>query len=122
MGLYFLTKMRDYYKKPKEWTDVYAKVYYCGHQVYSKCTLFEINGRGLAVIQQRFHPVTKHTWWSNIDPWLVYDIWNSAGFEEYFNKHASEPINGLYSTVTVRQIMHGVGLKPMKKEPWETRF
>ncbi len=62
--------MRYHYKIPHFYTSMYGEIYICDHPVYNRCTLFKIEDAGLAVIQQRFDPVTKQTWWSEIDPWL----------------------------------------------------
>ena len=80
------------------------------------------NGVGLAVIQQRYDQETKKTWWSEIDPWLTDELYLHPGFDEYFNRLAAIPINGLYPTVTIRQIMWSLRIKPLKKEKWETTF
>ena len=49
------------YNKPAFFTCMYGKVYICSHPVYSRCTLFKVGSRGLAVIQQRFGEKTKCT-------------------------------------------------------------
>ncbi len=43
-------------------------------------------------------------------------------FKEYFDERASEPTDGLYPTVTIRQIMWALKIKPIAKERWETCF
>lgn len=45
--------------------------YRCDHPVYNSCTLFLVEERGLAVIQQRFDPETKATFWTEVDDWLT---------------------------------------------------
>ena len=74
------------------------------------------------MIQQRFNPETKSTWWSELDPWLTDDLYLNPKFKEYFDERAAECINGLYPTVTVRQIMWALKMKPIPKERWETTF
>lgn len=101
---------------------MYGKLYICDHPVYSSCTLFEINGKGLAVIQQRFDEDVKSTWWSELDPWLTDDLYLHPGFKEYFDERSGECTDGLYPTVTVRQIMWSLKMKPVPKERWETTF
>ena len=113
--------IKKYYQKPATWKGDKGRLYYCSHPLYNKCTLYFDGEKGLAVIQQRFDPITKYTWWSNLDPWLVDDIYNAPDFHDYFEQHAT-PRAELYCTVTVRQIMRAVGLPPMKKEAWESRF
>ena len=83
---------------------MYADTYVCNHQVYNVCTLFKINEKGLAVIQQRYDPDTKTIYWSSIDPWLD-ELYLHEKFESFFNERAGKPIDGLYPTVTIRQIM-----------------
>ena len=60
--------MRYYYEKPTIYLSLYGSTYICDHLVYKKCTLYQIGEYGLAVIQQRFDPKTKNTWWAEIDP------------------------------------------------------
>ena len=114
--------MRYHFKKPKIYLSKYGFTYRCNHPVYSFCTLFKINDKGLAVIQQRFDYTTKSTWWSELDPWLTDKIYLNINFKEYFDNRAGESVNGLYPTVTVRQIMWALKMKPLPKERWETCF
>ena len=76
----------------------------------------------MAVIQQRFDFKTKKTWWSEIDSWLNDSLYLHAGFLNYFNAHAEICNRGLYPTVTVRQIMWALKMKPIPEERWETVF
>ena len=101
---------------------MYGDTYICDHPVYNRCTLFKIGSRGLAVIQQRYNPEYKTTQWGEIDPWLTDDLYLHTGFIKYFNERSGEPKNGLYPTVTVRQIMWALKMKPVKRERWETCF
>lgn len=114
--------MRYHYDKPKIYLSMYGKKYICEHPVYNQCTLFKINNKGLAVIQQRFNSDTKSTYWSEIDPWLTDSLYLHPNFKEYFDKRASECTDGLYPTVTIRQIMWALKMKPLKRERWETCF
>lgn len=114
--------MRYYYNKPEYYTSMYGENYICNHPVYNRCTLYKIGEKGLAVIQQRFDMTTKSTWWDSIDPWIANELYLSSGFKSYFDKYASACKDGLYSTVTVRQIMWALKMKPLKKERWETVF
>ena len=114
--------MRYHYKKPYNYIQLYGEIYICDHPVYSRCTLFKKGEKGLAVIQQRFSHVKKHTWWEEIDPWLANDLYLHPGFDDFFDRHASECRGGLYFTVTVRQIMWALKMKPIKRERWETTF
>jgi len=114
--------MRYHYKKPTIYLSMYGKLHICEHPVYNSCTLFQIGDKGLAVIQQRYDEETKSTWWSELDPWLTDDLYLHSGFKEYFDKRARECTDGLYPTVTVRQIMWALKMKPIPKERWETVF
>lgn len=114
--------MRYYYEKPAIYTSMYGTTYICDHPVYSRCTLFIIGGNGLAVIQQRYDPKTKHTWWDEIDPWLTDKLYLHPKFKDYFDDRSGECINGLYPTVTIRQIMWALKMKPILRERWETCF
>lgn len=101
---------------------MYGETYLCDHPVYDRCTLYLINDKGLAIIQQRYDPNTKATWWTEIDPWLTDELYMHPKFPLYFGKHSGECKNGLYPTVTIRQIMWGLKMKPLKREVWETVF
>ena len=114
--------MRYHYEKPSIYLSMYGDTYSCDHTVYNKCTLYQVNNRGLAVIQQRYDETTKCTWWSEIDPWLTDALYLHPNFSEYFNERAGEAIDGIYPTVTVRQIMWALKMKPLPKERWETCF
>ena len=77
---------------------------------------------GLAVIQQRTDPSNKTTWWGEIDPWLTDPLYLHPGFKDFFNERAKEVLDGLYPTVSVRQIMWALKMKPLPRERWETCF
>ncbi len=100
----------------------YGTTYICDHMVYSRCTLFKIGEKGLAVIQQRVDRDRKVTWWSEIDPWLTNDLYLHPGFKKFFDERSGECIDGLYPTVTIRQIMWALKMKPLPRERWETCF
>lgn len=99
----------------------YGVVYICDHPIYSRCTLYEVGNRGLAVIQQRTS--NKRTWWCEIDKDLVDAIYLNEHFYEVFNIYAKErDEHGLYPTLTVRQLMWSLRMKPLPKQQWETYF
>lgn len=75
--------MRYHYEKPSIYLSMYGASYSCSHPVYSKCTLFKINDKGLAVIQQRYDPDTKKTWWGELDPWLTDDLYLHPRFKKF---------------------------------------
>lgn len=114
--------MRYHHEKPDIYVSMYGNTYSCNHPVYNKCTLYTIGDRGLAIIQQRFDSKTKSTRWTEIDPWLTDLIYLHAKFKEFFDKRAGKPVEGLYPTVSVRQIMWALKLKPIHRERWETCF
>ena len=95
----------------------------CDHPVYNFCTLYMIRNKGLAVIQQRYDAETKTTWWTDIDDWLIDMIYLHEKFKDYFDKYSREKDDKeLYPTVTLRQIMCSLKMKPFKRERWETTF
>ena len=114
--------MRYHYEKPTIYLSTYGKTYSCNHPVYDKCTLFQIGDKGLAVIQQRYDPNTKHTWWCEIDSWLTNDLYLHTNFKQLFDSRADICINGLYPTITIRQMMWALKMKPIPRERWETCF
>ena len=101
---------------------MYGELYICDHPVYSRCTLFKIGDKGLAVIQQRFDASTKSTCWTEIDSYLTDALYLNIGFKKYFDERAGTCADGLYPTVTIRQIMWALKMKPLKRERWETCF
>lgn len=101
---------------------MYGSTYQCNHPVYDVCTLYKIGNRGLAVIQQRYEPKTKRTYWTEIDPWLTDLLYLHKNFKLFFDKRSGECKQGLYPTVTIRQIMWALKLKPIPRERWETCF
>ena len=114
--------MRYHYERPSGYRAYSGITYTCNHPIYTRCTLYLSGINGLAVIQQRFDPATKSTYWTEIDPWLVDDIYEQPGFEHFFDSRATAKLHGLYPTVTVRQIMWALKMKPLVKERWETVF
>ena len=114
--------MRYHYEKPTTYFSMYGDTYICNHVVYDRCTLFRIGNRGLAVIQQRYDPETKQTRWGEIDPWLTDALYLHPKFKDFFEERSGECMDGLYPTVTIRQIMWALKLKPVRKERWETCF
>ena len=114
--------MRYHYEKPPIYLSMYGDTYSCDHPVYDKCTLYTINNKGLAVIQQRYDPDSKTTMWGEIDPWLTDTLYLHPNFKKFFDERAGECTDGLYPTVSIRQIMWALKLKPIQKERWETSF
>lgn len=114
--------MRYHYEKPSIYVSLYGKIHICDHPVYDKCTLYKQGNKGLAIIQQRYNPETKQTYWTDIDPWLTDDLYLHKKFKEFFDKRAGEPTNDIYPTVTIRQIMWALKMKPLPRERWETCF
>lgn len=114
--------MRYHYEKPKVYSSMYGITYTCDHPVYDECTLFKIGEKGLAVIQQRCDSDTKCTWWTEIDPWLTDSIYLHPKFKEFFDNRSGDCVEGLYPTVTIRQIMWALKMKPIPRERWETCF
>ena len=111
--------MRYHYEPKNQTRQHYGVVYICDHPVYDRCTLFRIGERGLAVIQQRRNE-NKMIFWTEIDDTLNDEIYLHPGFKRYFDERAALPENGLYPTVTIRQIMWALRMKPLPKERWET--
>lgn len=114
--------MRYHYEKPTIYYSIYGDTYSCNHPVYDKCTLFQMDNKGLAVIQQRFNKDNKKTWWGEIDPWLTDALYLHPGFKAFFDERSGECTDGLYPTVTIRQIMWALKIKPIPRERWETCF
>lgn len=110
-----------YFYEPEETVRRSNRTYKCDHPLYSACTLYKDGDKGLAVVQQRFNEQLKVFWWGPIDPWLVDAIFSREEFSEYFLKKSGDCTDGLYPTVTVRQIMWALRMKPLKKTWWESQ-
>ena len=98
---------------------VFSISYKCKHPVYSRYTLFKIKEKGIAIVQQYYDTKSKHTWWDEVDPAISNAIYSQTGFKDYFELYAQECQNGIYPTLTVRQVMLALRMKPIKRECWE---
>ena len=114
--------MRYHFKKPAIFSSLYGRSHICNHPVYNRCTVYEIGGKGLAVIQQRFDSTNKSTRWMEIDPWLTDALYLHPKFKQFFDERAGVKDGDIYPTVTLRQIMWALKMKPLKRERWETVF
>lgn len=114
--------MRYFYEKPQYYRSMYGSTYECNHPVYNRCTLFKIGNRGLSVIQQRYDSATKQTWWGEIDPWLTDELYLHTKFKAFFDERSGTKENSIYPTVTIRQFMWALKMKPIPREQWETCF
>lgn len=114
--------MRYHYEKPTIYLSKYGETYICNHPVYHNCTLYRSGNRGLAIIQQRYNERTKSTWWGALDPWLTDELYLHPKFREYFENRARTGTDGIFPTVTIRQIMWALKIKPLPKQRWETCF
>ncbi len=114
--------MRYHFEKPAISLSMYGRCYVCNHPVYDSCTLFEISEKGLAVIQQRFNTEAKSTFWTEVDAYLTDALYLHPRFKVFFDAKAGTCTDGLYPTVTIRQIMWALKMKPLPKQPWETVF
>lgn len=115
--------MRYHFEKPEIYGRMYGEIYDPDHPIYRSCTVYFEGGKGLGVIQQRFDPTTKTTYWTAIDASLVDILYVSKGFYEYFQAHAAEKdSDGYFPVVTLRKLMWALRMKPLKREPWETYF
>ena len=100
---------------------IYHKPYEVDHPLYDRATLYSVRGFGLCIIQQRVDG--KKTYWTELDEWLVDDIARHWGFNAFFWQNAAKmDKDGFYPTVTVRQIMWALRMKPLGRERWETVF
>ncbi len=114
--------MRYHFEKPIIYLSMYGQRYLCDHPVYHSCTLFLIEEKGLAVIQQRYDQEAKVTFWTEVDAWLTDALYLHPKFKEFFDSRAGVCTDGLYPTVTIRQIMWALKMKPLPKQRWETVF
>lgn len=78
--------IRYHYEKPKLYSTIYGYTYRCDHPVYNECTLFKVNKKGLAIVQQRFDSINKLTYWTSIDPWLADELYLHKNFSNFFDE------------------------------------
>ena len=115
--------MRYHYKIPADTRQIAGETYECPNSsIYKRGTLFKEGEAGLVLIQQRYNPNTKVTWWTEIDPWIASDLYLSDDFENMFKLYASPARNDIYPALTVRQAMYMCHMKPLEKQSWETTF
>ena len=120
-GLYFFA-MRYFYEKPEEAKDHSIYFKRVNHPLYNSCRLYMISEEeGLAIIQKRFNSKLKVFFYSAPDSWIMDEILKCSGFVDYTFKHAGECKDGIFPTVTVRQVMYALKMKPLKKEWWESQ-
>lgn len=101
----------------------YSSIYKCNnHPVYFRASLYTDNDLGMCIIQQRYDKKTKCTYWTELDPWIADLIYMDSKFPLMFKMISKRIDNGLYPTITVRQAMWILRMKPLKKEVWETSF
>lgn len=112
--------MRYHFIKPEFCEQYYGKTYKCNHPYYNTCTLYEHNGKGIAIVQLRYD--NKKWYYSEVDDYLANAIYMAKGFMKMFKEHAKEPVNGLYPTFTVRQVMWHLRLNPIPKQSWESHI
>ena len=57
------------------------------------------------------------------DEWIVDKLYLNKHFRAYFEKFSGvKSEKGFYPTVTLRQIMWALKMKPIKRKVWETAF
>lgn len=120
--LFFSEEVMRYHLMPTTSRQKFGKLYFCNHPVYNRCTLFIDGRRGLAVIQQYYSPITKHTWWAEVEDWITAELYLAPKYPAYFDEHAAPSVNGIFPTVSVRQMMWALRIKPLPRKPWETLF
>ena len=102
--------MRYHYEKPELYSSISGTIYACNHPIYDNCTLYLIDKKGLAVIQQKYDPETE------TDPWLTDQLYLHPKFKEFFDDRSGLAMDGLYPTVTIKQIMWALKMKPIPRK------
>ena len=90
--------------------------------MYNSRTLYLIGNKGLAVIQQRYDEETKSTFWTEIVPWLVDALYLNDNFKAFFDDRAGPGTDGLYPTVTIRQLNVGIENETTKERTMGNMF
>lgn len=114
--------MRYHYQKPDIYLSMYGELYICNHPVYDRCTLFTIGNKGLAVIQQRFSADTKKSHMDRgrfmADRLFIF----TSKIQGIFRQPIRRVYGRIIPTVTIRQIMWALKMKPIQRQRWETCF
>jgi len=113
--------MRYFTEKPDRATTTRMYTYSCNHPLYSECSLIKLGDAGLAIVQRRFNKKQKVFWYGPVESWLIDEIQTHSKFQSYFESKCGKCKDGLYPTVTVRQIMWALKMKPLKKAWWESQ-
>lgn len=114
--------MRYFIEKPVDATDHSIYFEKLDHPLYNSCRLYKINETmGLAIVQKRFNPKLKVFFYNAPDSWIMDEVIKHPGFADYVFEHAANPDGDIYPTVTIRQVMYALKMKPLKKEPWESQ-
>lgn len=113
--------MRYYTERPGAMSRIRRYRYKCNHMLYSECTLLQDEEKGLVIVQKRFNARLKIFWYGPVESWLMDEISRQPGYTSYFDEHAEKPSDGIYPTVTVRQIMWALRMKPLRKDEWESQ-
>ena len=66
--------------------------------------------------------IQKTTYWTEVDSWLTDSLYLHPKFKKFFDERAGECTDGLYPTVSIRQIMWALKMKPIQRQRWETCF
>ena len=114
--------MRYFTEKPDESRDHRLFCEKVSHPLYNSCRLLKTDKyTGLAIVQKRFNSKLKVFFYNAPDSWVMDEILKNPNFADYVFEHADKCTNALYPTVTVRQVMYALKMKPLKKEDWETQ-
>ena len=81
-----------------------------------------VTGAFLFLFWRRYDAETKSTFWTEVDAWLTDSLYVHPKFKEFFDERAGTCTDGLWPTVTIRQIMWALKMKPLQKQRWETVF
>ena len=85
---------------------------------------FQLNVDNWHTVDEQHHIATTFgtQWMFRLEPWLTDSLYLNEGFKPFFDKRAGIATDGLYPTVTARQIMWALKMKPIRRERWETVF
>ena len=115
--------MRYFIEKPEDAKNHIIYFQKVDHPLYNSCRLFKVSDdKGVAIVQQRFNSNLKVFWYDAPDAWIMDEIIKQSGFADYIFDHAGTDEDGVYPTVTVRQVMYALKMKPLKKEWWESQL
>ena len=70
-------------------------------------------------IRNKYIRLYERTYWTEVDSWLTDSLYLHPKFKKFFDERAGECRDGLYPTVSIRQIMWALKMKPIQRQRYD---